>query len=299
MMNNLQETPIEPSNVLATTNGQTKDTFSTEQTQNSDPHHYRLIWFQHFHKAAGTSIVKLADINHEVFYSNHDNGNPLDSDGKEIPLWQLSDDELTQFIDHCENTGITFIANEWGAPNFELLSSDPRVVLVTCLRDPLKRFLSNFYFDYWSGYTNYGDIENYINSDGCFTMFDYYCRILSGHHDKSEPLDHSQFEVAKSNLSYFDHIMVLEDKEAFSKLQNFLNWDIKLDNLHQNKSNQFNRRVLKLILSGRVDLMWRRLSHLRRKPTQEFLHVFQQGNKWDIRLYELSKQSLAQRTSHE
>ncbi|MDJ0615333.1 MAG: hypothetical protein QNJ63_01085 [Calothrix sp. MO_192.B10] len=43
---------------------------------------YRLIWFQHFHKAGGTSIVKFAQSNSEVLYPCHLNGNPLSPDGR-------------------------------------------------------------------------------------------------------------------------------------------------------------------------------------------------------------------------
>ncbi|MBF0452929.1 MAG: hypothetical protein HQK75_19670 [Candidatus Magnetomorum sp.] len=60
---------------------------------------YRLIWFQHFHKAAGTSIVDLARTNNEVFWSNHENGNPKDSNGNFIELWNYSQYMLKQFID--------------------------------------------------------------------------------------------------------------------------------------------------------------------------------------------------------
>ncbi|MFG6094990.1 sulfotransferase family 2 domain-containing protein [Leptothoe sp. ISB3NOV94-8A] len=253
---------------------------------------YRLIWFQHFHKAAGTSIVNLAKANKETLYPKHHNGNPLDEDSKEIPLWEFTDDELTQFIDHCENTGVTFIANEWGAVNFELLATDPRVVLITCLRNPLKRLLSNFYFDYWSGYTDFSSLEQYLNSRECFTRFNYYCRILSCQNNNILPLTSEHFETAKARLAYFDHVVVLEVDGKFSELKNFLGWALETVGIHQNKSSHINRRVLKLILSGRLDLLWRRFSHPKRQPDQNFLLLYQQGNQWDQRLYEYFKNKL-------
>ncbi|MEM9219985.1 MAG: hypothetical protein AAGD25_37365 [Cyanobacteria bacterium P01_F01_bin.150] len=266
----------------------------TEASANSAPlqssqRPYRLIWFQHFHKAAGTSIVKLAHANEEVLYPRNHNGNPLDAEGNEIPLWTFSNTELRQFIDECEELGVTFVANEWEAVDFEYLAQDPRVVLITCLRDPLERFVSNFYFDYWSGYTNHSSFQEYLNSDGCFTMFNYYCRILSGHNIQRQPMTLGQFQEAKKALSCFHHIVTLGEKDAFQNLQAFLGWTTALDNQRQNKSNHLNRRVIKLILKGRIDLIWRRFTHRKQLPNSVFLYVFQQENQWDLQLYEFSK----------
>ncbi len=55
---------------------------------------YRLIWFQHFHKAAGTSIINLAELNNERFWPYHKNANPTDSKGNLIELWKYSEDKL-------------------------------------------------------------------------------------------------------------------------------------------------------------------------------------------------------------
>ena len=257
-----------------------------------DDSQYRLIWFQHFHKAAGTSIVNLAKANQEVLYPRHHNGNPLDENSQEISLWEFTDDELTQFVNHCENTGVTFIANEWAAVNFELLAADPRVVLITCLRDPLKRLLSNFYFDYWSGYTNFDSLEKYLNSGECFTRFNYYCRILSCQNNASQPINLEHFETAKAMLAYFNHVVVLESDSKFAKLKHMLNWSLEAEDIHQNKSSHINRRVLKLILTGRLDLLWRRFSHPKRQPEQNLLTLYNQGNQWDQSLYEYSKNEL-------
>lgn len=258
--------------------------------KNSNPTNpYRLIWFQHFHKAAGTSIVNLAKLNQEVLYPNHDNGNPLDENGQTIPLWNYSDSELTQFIEHCEEMGVTFVANEWESVNFELLANDPRVFVITCFRDPLKRLLSNFYFDYWSGYTDCDSIEQYLGSDGCFTMFNYYCRILSRHNSCTQSVDATQFEDAQAELAHFDHLVLLESDRNFAELRKTLNWPVEVQSQHQNKSSQLNRRIVKLILSGRIDLLWRRFSHSRKQPSQAFLSLFAQDNHWDQQLYKAVK----------
>ena len=39
---------------------------------------YRLVWFQHLHKAAGTYVIRRAMANGETFWPEHENGNPVD-----------------------------------------------------------------------------------------------------------------------------------------------------------------------------------------------------------------------------
>ena len=115
---------------------------------------YRLVWFHHLHKSAGTLIVNMALRNGEVPYPSHGNGNPKSESGELLRLWEYDEGSLREFIDQCEGRGVTFVATEHGAPDFSLLAEDSRVVLVTCLRDPLKRCASNFNYAYYSGYTD-------------------------------------------------------------------------------------------------------------------------------------------------
>jgi len=37
---------------------------------------YRLVWFQHLQKAAGSTIIQMAIQNDETLFSVHENGNP-------------------------------------------------------------------------------------------------------------------------------------------------------------------------------------------------------------------------------
>lgn len=245
--------------------------------------HYRLIWFQHFHKAAGSFIVSLARSNQEVLYPQNTNGNPRDTDGTLIRLWEMSNDELTQFVDHCENKGITFVATEWGAPNFRLLASDPRVTIITCLRDPSKRFLSNFYYDVRRGYTHCKSIDEYVNSGGSFTMFNYYCRILTQHNENPELITTSKFEEAKSLLSFFDYLVILENQETFCKLNQFLGWNEQAK--RQNELKLRIRRIFQSIKSRKHTFNRQQSLDYKEKPNQKFLEVFHKLNKFDNQLY--------------
>ena len=55
---------------------------------------YRLVWFQHLHKAAGTYVVRRALTNGEKPYPLNKNGHPHDDTGA-IPLWEMTGEELT------------------------------------------------------------------------------------------------------------------------------------------------------------------------------------------------------------
>ena len=62
---------------------------------------YRLIWFQHLHKAAGTLIVNMAKANNEVLHNPNNNGNPSDEKGSTMPLWKYDKSRLLDFINDC------------------------------------------------------------------------------------------------------------------------------------------------------------------------------------------------------
>ncbi|MEO1636003.1 MAG: hypothetical protein AAFS04_13080 [Cyanobacteria bacterium J06631_9] len=255
---------------------------------------YRLIWFQHFHKAAETSVTNLAVANNESFYTQHKNGIPVLPQGKKGTVggfnpWDFSDAELTQFVDHCEDSGVTFVANEWGSVNFEVLAADPRVVLITCLRDPLKRFLSNFYFDYWHGYDNVSSPQAFMNVSK-FSQSDFYCKFLSRTEQAyKEKIGEEAFHTAKTNLLLFDHVVILESTHALHGLCNSLGWTEGLELSQKNKTHRWDRSFVRSVLNGRFDLAFRRFSHPKRKPSDEFHAFFQQNNRFDIELYNFAK----------
>ncbi len=140
---------------------------------------YRLVWFHHLHKSAGTLIVNMAIGNGEVPYPSHGNGNPKSEIGELLPLWEYDEADLRSFIDECEGRGVTFVATEHGAPDFTLLADDPRVVLITCLRDPMKRCASNFNYAYYSGYTDASSMSEFASEPNIHMSDNYYTRMFS------------------------------------------------------------------------------------------------------------------------
>ncbi|MBF2033961.1 MAG: sulfotransferase family 2 domain-containing protein [Leptolyngbyaceae cyanobacterium T60_A2020_046] len=254
---------------------------------------YRLIWFQHFHKAGGTSIVNLAIENGETLYPKHRNGNPAMPSGKPIRPWQFSDRELTDFIDDCERQGVTFVATEWRLPNPTILANDPRVKLVTCLRDPLRRFVSNFYYDLYYGSTQARDLASYVGSKGEFSMFNYYCRILAQHNRAALEVSAEEFQAAQRVLEQFDCTVILEN--GFESLGNALGW-ARVENIKINSVSRFDFRQIHHV-SRKRRKRWRavlaRLTRPKKKPDPAFIEYFNQHNAWDIKLYTEVKQRAA------
>ncbi len=191
---------------------------------------YRLIWFQHLHKVAGTTIVELAMVNGEKLYPSHKNGNPLDENGNWIELWNYNRSDLTEFIDMCEREGITFVATEWGSPDFKTLHEDPRVILITCMRKPWDRFKSNYQYDLFKGFTKMKDVYSYSNSNDV-SSFNYYTMIFSRKRFedvKEKGLTHKDLGSAKENLSRFNIITVLENEGSIDELTEGLGWSKKV-----------------------------------------------------------------------
>lgn len=243
---------------------------------------YRLIWFQHFHKAAGSTIVETAALNGETFWPQHLNGNPAKPCGTQIPLWEFAAPDLTAFVDDCETSGVTFVATEWGMPNIEVLAADPRVVLLTCLREPLLRFVSNYFYDLYNGYTPARTLTAFRNSrQRIFTMDNYYCRILSRHGNNAAPLSQEHFERALLSLGKFDVVVLLA--EGLAALNKRLGWRQPMQ-----KSNE-NKLKLRILLSHLVRFRWQliylRLRYPKTQATDSFADQFKQLNQFDYQLF--------------
>ncbi|MEM9005671.1 MAG: hypothetical protein AAGE59_19375 [Cyanobacteria bacterium P01_F01_bin.86] len=245
---------------------------------------YRLIWFQHFHKAGGTSVINLAQKNGETFYPKHRNGNPVNKRDKLMKFGEYSEERLRAFIDKCEQQGITLISTEWQLPKIDVLASDSRVILVTCLRHPLKRFVSNFYYDLYLGTTKARKLEDYAGSKkGEYAMFNYYSRILSRHNRDPQDLTDKQFSQAIQALQKFDCCLILEN--GFEALRQCLGW--QFTHMHANHSPAWfsPRHIAHLIQRKRYQAIFLGMLHPKRQPSQEFVEEFNTKNHWDLRLY--------------
>lgn len=151
----------------------------------------------------------------------------LDIERKELKLWEYIADELADFIDDCHTKGLTFVATEWELPNLEFLVNHPNVQLITCWREPISLFVSNFYFDLYLGFTKEDSILSYLGSSGAYSMDNYSCRLLSCNIDLSVKVVSGNLDEAIEKLSLFDYISILEKDHSIESLAEFLSWSIK------------------------------------------------------------------------
>ena len=163
---------------------------------------YRLVWFQHLHKAAGTYVIRRALASGEKFWNSHENGNPVENN-KPIPLWNMSSSEMKSFINECEKKGVTFVACEWGGPDFQTLAKDSRVTLLTCLRQPIDRLISNYNYDHYWMWTTAKSYREYLSEGHLHSSPEYYTKIFA-----RGKLD---YDASRANLELFDHVIVAED----------------------------------------------------------------------------------------
>ena len=248
---------------------------------------YRLIWFQHLHKAAGSTIVATAIRNNEKLFPNHKNGNPVDKNGNYLDFNDISQEELESFIDNCQKKGVTFIATEWSSPDFEVLSKDPRVSLITCIRKPLERLVSNFRYDLYRLYTGVDKIEKYIDSGDVHTRNNYYCRVFAHEHSFDKIIRKHSFKIAQRNLSLFDFIVIQENRNDFNKLNQYLNWSNKT--LHAGRSYSSMHPYIKLLFHGQLNLFLNYLFKKKIVVSDVFKQRFNKNNHYDQKLYNYAK----------
>ena len=217
---------------------------------------YRLIWFQHIHKAAGSLIVNQAIANGEILYPNHKNGNPHSPDGELIPLWDFNQNELKEFVDQCEEDGITFVSTEWGAPMYDILEADSRVSLVTCLRNPFSRLISNFNYDYYYGFTRSKSLSEYLTEELKINLDNFLVRVFSRKFKvHRHELDNSDVLKASTNLRRFNLVLVMERPGDLTKhLCEALGWAPHKVDTHGTFGNL--RIFISLILKLRFSPAW-------------------------------------------
>lgn len=246
---------------------------------------WRLVWFQHFHKAAGTTIVELAKLNGLRLYPKHTNGSPLDNKGNVIPLWKYSNKELRLWFGECMSKDIGFIATEWGCPDIVNLMQFQCCTTMSVFRDPLSRFISNFNYDRAYAFTSAKTLVEYLDSVS-YASNNYYTRMLLGIKKSSQAVNDDQFEFALTALKAFDILIIQELPESFSFLVHELSWS-NVKKYHVNKLFWTSlRHRLKLLTSGKFRAAYDSLTAKQVSPSQELTDWFSEFNAMDLKLYE-------------
>jgi hypothetical protein len=121
-----------------------------------------MIWFVHFQKCAGSWFVRQAIEHGSVPPPASRNANPLRSapwplwpwlriawplGAREvIPLWHIPAEQLETFVHASLSEGTSLMASEYGFPRPSALPSSPPLLLITLLREPVRRATSQYFF---------------------------------------------------------------------------------------------------------------------------------------------------------
>lgn len=183
-----------------------------------------LIWFQHFHKAGGTSLIEAAQSSGWQLYQPNLNGNPVFDDQSFIPIWDWSGAMLHDWLRDQSPKGVNFVCCEYGFSKSLFSIHDLRILKFSIMRSPKERLISNYLYDLQRGHTKAGSILEYVEEPPSFHSIgpqpfkkpDYYTRRVTG---ESGP---AAREEAFSWLSRYDHIAFLEEPETFLPIQKFI-----------------------------------------------------------------------------
>lgn len=237
-----------------------------------------LIFFQHFHKSAGTTIVNLLKNKYKLHKGNI-NGNPytvISNKRTIIKFWEFNKKEFREWINHIIGKGTQFIVCEWGFLRRENRIRWDNITFITCIRDPYNRMISNYNFD--GGDHKFGHIKKYYNNPNRYwkkfknepfpittNMSNYYVRQLSGcGNQHNEEITEEHLKEAKRVLELFSIIIILENPRSFSLLG-------------------------KIGINDPPKHLKRRDTKDIRSVTNEFKNKFMEENRYDYELYEYAK----------
>jgi len=173
-----------------------------------------MIYFHHFHKAAGTSIVNYLAKEYDLPKA-HVNGNPVDKNGFCIEFWNFHPDCLKSYMESEMAEGVELFVSEWGITNSSII----RLLggkAVTVLREPVERLWSNYCFDVLNKYF-FGGFDHYVRNPAIpYQRGDYYSYELMTSMARqsltcSGPKDIASF--AEFLVESFDEILYLKRGE--------------------------------------------------------------------------------------
>jgi hypothetical protein len=246
-----------------------------------------LTWFLHFHKAGGTSVVELARRNGEVLHDPNLNGSPLSPDRKVLRLWERSGQGLHDYLDAALDAGVTFVASEWGVPDLEVLAERPDARVVTVMRDPIRRIVSNFQFDQKYGYSEWHSLSAWVDHPvKTHTFSNYYTRMLARHEWREDAPADEMTAAAWRNLLLVDNVVLMDQPDWVATLCKRLGWYPY--EIHENASNlaigDSSRLRARHLRHGRLDLFAQTFRHHR--PDEREMQGLILANQLDIALYE-------------
>ena len=181
-----------------------------------------MIIFAHLHKAAGTSVVNAAIKSGFRLPERHANGHPVDDRGRNILLDRMEKTDVDAFFSRLHERDVRFVAIEWGFPRFEYLSDIEDLQLVTILRDPVDRAISNYRMDIVYQYAggNVFGFDSYTRESVLHCANNYYVRFFCGL-SPTDSIDMDHYEYAKKLLAEHFRVVVLGKDELDTSFSQF------------------------------------------------------------------------------
>ena len=233
-----------------------------------------MILYLHFHKCAGTSVISEF-VKHFNHIKPHTNGKPIINGN----LLDISKFTQTQVNNFCLKNKNMFMAIEFSF--FHNSIHIPHDVhLITVIRDPLSRYISNYIHDtdtsrpvsYINQYNSSFNFETFCKLDIIlklknmnpikvnYNTCNYYTKLLNGISNLGNiNLTEEHLRIAKMRLRQFKTIIIYENKDSFKLLNKY---NIKTIS-HKNKARQ----------------------QMHTEITDDFIHTFKKLNTYDYQLY--------------
>jgi hypothetical protein len=114
------------------------------------------VWYHHFHKAGGSTFVKVAQANGAQLHRWHENGNPLDGTTQErVAFWKPAPMAQAAWLgDQRRMYATDMVVSEFGFPSPASLLAPLPVLYITVMKFGFRSqqtvlFFFNFYFYFY------------------------------------------------------------------------------------------------------------------------------------------------------
>jgi hypothetical protein len=181
----------------------------------------KRVWFHHFHKCMGTSIVRLMAQCGYKFFPGSPAGNDFQSEfhGGYTPV------NINRLVRTSAEQEITALASEHSMPD---VYHPDLFIYFTILRSPYQRFISNYHYDMqYRGNAPLMTVVEYYNDQARdnYTKANYYLDMLS----------HStgNIDIALENLKNFEIIAIQERSESWYLLSTI---GIQIEKMERNNA---------------------------------------------------------------